>query len=71
LQAGPLTGAFASSAKPSTLSTEAQALVLAALSNTAVKAGIVLFAESPGLRRALLPGMLLMLGTGIAAAFLL
>jgi uncharacterized membrane protein (DUF4010 family) len=53
-----------------TLSTAARAIVLAAMSNTAVKGGIVLTGGSPALRRALLPGFVLMLVTGIGVAFL-
>jgi uncharacterized membrane protein (DUF4010 family) len=50
--------------------TAAQAIVLATMANTAVKGGIVLTSGSRSLRRALLPGFLLMLVTGIAVAFL-
>ena len=50
--------------------TAAQAVVLATMANTAVKGGIVLTSGSRSLRRALLPGFLLMLVTGIAVAFL-
>jgi len=52
------------------LSTGARAIVLAAMSNTAVKGGIVLSSGSPALRRALWPGFVLMLVTGIGIAFL-
>jgi len=52
------------------LSTAARAIVLAAMSNTAVKGGIVLTSGSSTLRRALLPGFILMLVTGIGIAFL-
>jgi uncharacterized membrane protein (DUF4010 family) len=52
------------------LITAERAIVLAAMSNTVVKGGIVLTSGSPALRRALLPGFLLMLGTGIGVAFL-
>jgi len=52
------------------LNTAARAVVLAAMSNTAVKGGIVLTSGSPALRRALLPGFVLMLVTGISAVFL-
>ena len=51
--------------------TASRALILAALSNTAVKSGIVLLTGSRGLRRALLPGVGLMLAAGIAAVLLL
>jgi len=51
------------------LSTGARAIVLAAMSNTIVKGGIVLTTGSPVLRRVLWPGLVLMLVTGIGAAF--
>ena len=54
-----------------TLNTAARAIVLAAMSNTAVKGGIVLTSGSPSLRRALVPGFVLMLVTGIGVAFLI
>jgi uncharacterized membrane protein (DUF4010 family) len=53
------------------LSTAARAVVLAAMSNTVVKGGIVLTTGSPPLRRALLPGFVLMLVIGIGVAFLM
>jgi uncharacterized membrane protein (DUF4010 family) len=53
------------------LPTAARAIVLAAMSNTVVKGGIVLSSGSSALRRALLPGFLLMLATGIGVAFLI
>lgn len=49
----------------------ARAIVLAAASNTLVKGGIVLTAGSAPLRRVILPGLLLTLGTAIAVVFLL
>jgi uncharacterized membrane protein (DUF4010 family) len=52
------------------LITAERAIVLAAMSNTVVKGGIVLTSGSPALRRALLPGFVLMLATGIGVAFL-
>jgi len=52
------------------LSTAARAIVLAAMSNTAVKGGIVLTGGSLALRRALLPAFGLMLVTGVGLAFL-
>jgi uncharacterized membrane protein (DUF4010 family) len=52
------------------LITAQRAIVLAAMSNTAVKGGIVVTGGTPALRRALLPGFALMLVTGISAAFL-
>ena len=51
------------------LSTAARAIVLAAMSNTAVKGGIVLSSGAPALRRAVWPGFVLMLATGIGVAF--
>jgi uncharacterized membrane protein (DUF4010 family) len=53
------------------LSTAARAVVLAAMSNTFVKGGIVLMTGSLSLRRALLPGFALMLITGVSVAFLM
>ncbi len=52
------------------LITAERAIVLAAMSNTVVKGGIVLTSGSPALRRAILPGFVLMLVTGIGVAFL-
>ena len=52
------------------LNTAARAIVLAAMSNTVVKGGIVLMNGSPTLRRVLLPGFVLMLVAGIGVAFL-
>lgn len=52
------------------LSTAARAIVLAAMSNTVVKGGIVLSSGSRALRRALLPGFVAMLVVGIGIAFL-
>ncbi len=52
------------------LSTGARAIVLATMSNTVVKGGIVLSSGSPALRRALWPGLVLMLVAGIGVAFL-
>lgn len=42
----------------------ARAVMLAALANTVAKGVLVLFTGSPALKRALLPGLLLMLGAG-------
>jgi uncharacterized membrane protein (DUF4010 family) len=53
------------------IDTAARAIVLAAMSNTVVKGGIVLSSGSPALRKALLPGLVAMLATGIGATFLL
>lgn len=52
------------------LSTASQAIVLAAMSNTIVKGGIVLMMGSQALRKALLPGFLLVLATGLGVSFL-
>jgi len=49
----------------------AQAVVLAAMANTASKGAIVLANGSAALRRALWPGFLLMLAAGIGVAFVL
>jgi uncharacterized membrane protein (DUF4010 family) len=53
------------------LVTAERAIVLAAMSNTVVKGGIVLTSGSSALRRALWPGFVLMLVTGIGVAFLI
>ena len=52
------------------LTVAARAIVLAAMSNTVVKGGIVLASGSASLRRALMPGFVLMLVTGVSVAFL-
>lgn len=52
------------------LSTASRAIILAALSNTAAKGGIVLTTGTPELRRALWPGFLLMIVTGLSVAFI-
>lgn len=54
-----------------TLETAARAITFAAMSNTVVKGSIVLSSGSPSLRRAFLPGFLLILVTGISVAILL
>ncbi len=46
-----------------------RAIVLAAMSNTLVKGGIVVASGAAALRRALLPGFLLILVTGVTLAF--
>ena len=53
------------------LSTAARAVVLAAMSNTVAKGGIVMITGSPALRRALLPGFILILVAGTGAAIFL
>ncbi|MCP5094110.1 MAG: MgtC/SapB family protein [Chloroflexi bacterium] len=50
-------------------STAARAIVLATMSNTVVKGSIVLTSGSKALRRAFLPGFLLILITGVSLAF--
>ena len=52
------------------LDTAARAIVLAVMSNTVVKGGIVLASGGAILRRVLLPGLALILVTGIGMAFL-
>jgi uncharacterized membrane protein (DUF4010 family) len=47
-----------------------RAIVLAAMTNTVVKSGIVLMGGAIALRKALLPGVLLILAAGISVAFL-
>jgi uncharacterized membrane protein (DUF4010 family) len=49
----------------------AQAIVLAAVANTLLKGSIVIFAGSTGLRKAILPGFILILATGVIAVFLI
>jgi uncharacterized membrane protein (DUF4010 family) len=53
------------------LITAGRAIVLAAMSNTVFKGGIVLTSGSPALRRALWPGLALMLVTGVGVALLI
>jgi uncharacterized membrane protein (DUF4010 family) len=53
------------------LITGARAIVLAAMSNTVVKGGIVLMGGSRTLRLALLPGFVLMLVAGVGVVFLI
>jgi uncharacterized membrane protein (DUF4010 family) len=52
------------------LPTAARAIVLAVVANTVVKGGIVLASGSKPLRRAVLPGFVLILGVALVAAFL-
>ena len=54
-----------------TLETAARAITFAAMSNTVVKGSIVLSSGSASLRRAFLPGFLLMLLTGVSVALFL
>ncbi len=51
------------------VTTGARAVVIGAMANTLAKGGIVLGTGAPELRRAILPGLLLMLVTGVAVAF--
>lgn len=53
------------------LTIAARAIVFAAVSNTFAKGGIVLLSGARPLRRAILPGYLLMMATGLITAFLL
>jgi uncharacterized membrane protein (DUF4010 family) len=53
------------------LRTAAQASVIAAVANTFAKGGIVMAGGALGLRKALLPGFLAMMATGITVAFLI
>ncbi|MBN1579266.1 MAG: MgtC/SapB family protein [Anaerolineae bacterium] len=53
------------------LTTAARAIVLAAMSNTVVKGGIVLSSGAPALRKALLPGLIAMLVAGVGVTFLI
>ena len=50
--------------------TASQSIVLAAMSNTVVKSSIVLMGGSAGLKKALLPGVAMILLAGIGVAFL-
>ncbi len=53
------------------LAVAARAIVLAAAANTLVKGGIVLATGSSALRRVIMPGLVLSLGTAIGVVFLL
>jgi uncharacterized membrane protein (DUF4010 family) len=53
------------------LGTASQAIVIAAMANTLVKGGIVLTMGAAALRKALWPGLLLIVLAGIGTAFLL
>ena len=50
--------------------TGARAIILAAMSNSLVKGGIVLAAGAPSLRRVVAPGLVLMLVASLGVAFL-
>jgi len=52
------------------VTTAARAVVLGVMANTAAKGAIVLGGGASGLRRAILPGFVLMLATGLGIAFL-
>jgi uncharacterized membrane protein (DUF4010 family) len=54
-----------------TVGVASRAVTLAAMSNTVVKAGIVLSTGSPALKKVVLPGFLLILAAGLGASFLL
>ena len=54
-----------------TLTTAGRAVVMAALANTFAKGGIVAAAGSAELRRAILPGMLLILGAGVVVILMI
>ena len=53
------------------LNTAARAIVLATMSNTVTKGAIVLMGGSPGLRKAVWPGLVLIFITGVGVAFIL
>jgi len=53
------------------VTTGARAVVIGAMANTLTKGGIVVVTGSARLRRVILPGVLLMLATGVGFAFLL
>ncbi len=53
------------------INTAANAVILAAMSNTAVKGGIALFGGSLALRKPLLPAIIMMLVAGLSLAFLI
>jgi uncharacterized membrane protein (DUF4010 family) len=52
------------------ISTASRAIVLAVMSNTITKGGIVLLTGSRGLRRTVLPAFILILATGLGVGFL-
>lgn len=54
-----------------TLTTAARAIIIAIMANTLVKGGIVMSSGSKSIRRALLPGFVLILVTGISAVVFL
>jgi uncharacterized membrane protein (DUF4010 family) len=53
------------------LRTGTRAIVIGAMANTLAKGGIVLVTGSAQLRRAILPGLVLILTAGIGVAFVL
>jgi uncharacterized membrane protein (DUF4010 family) len=53
------------------LRTAARAIVLAAASNTLLKGGLVLSVGSNALRKAILPGFVLMVATAVGVVFLI
>jgi len=53
------------------LHTASRAIVLATMSNTVTKGAIVLMGGSPGLRKAVWPGLVLIFITGVGVAFIL
>jgi uncharacterized membrane protein (DUF4010 family) len=53
------------------LGTAAQGIVIATMTNTLFKGGIVLSSASPALRKAIWPGLVLIVVVGVGAAYLL
>jgi uncharacterized membrane protein (DUF4010 family) len=46
-----------------------QAIILATIANTVLKGGFVLIGADPSLKKAILPGFILMLGVGVVVLF--